>query len=67
MSNSPTYAVIVVRDLEPGEAEAVVGAHGVLAGAIPTGLPVALIDVCRAERELGDFRRPTINPKMSLG
>lgn len=41
-----THAVVVVGELEAREAEAVVGAHGVLAGAVAAGLPVTLVDVC---------------------
>lgn len=40
-----THAVIVVRELEAGEAEAVVGAHGVLTGAVATGLSVTFVNV----------------------
>lgn len=40
-----TYAVAVVRVLKAGVAEAVVGAHRVLAGPVATGLPLALVHV----------------------
>lgn len=40
-----THAVVVVRQLEAREAEAVVGAHRVFAGAVTARLPVALVDV----------------------
>lgn len=42
---SLTHAVVVVRQLEAGEAEAVVGAHRVFAGAVAARLPVALVDI----------------------
>lgn len=40
-----THAVVVVRQLEAREAEAVVGAHCVFTGAVTARLPVALVDV----------------------
>lgn len=43
---SLTHAIIVVGQLKAREAETVVGAHCVLACAVPAGLAVALIDVC---------------------
>lgn len=44
-----THAVVVVRELEAGEAQTVVGAHGVLTGAVSTRLPVALVNICRTQ------------------
>ena len=40
-----THAVVVVCQLEAQEAQAVVGAHGVLTGAVTARLSVALVDV----------------------
>lgn len=40
-----THAVVVVRQLEAGEAEAVVGAHRVFAGAVAARLALALVDI----------------------
>ena len=40
-----THAVVVVCELEAGEAEAVAGSHRVLTGTVTTRLPVTLIDV----------------------
>lgn len=40
-----THAVIVVCELEAGEAETVVGAHCVFTGTVTTWLPVTLINV----------------------
>lgn len=40
-----THAVVVVCELEAGEAEAVVGSHCVFTGAVATRLSVALINV----------------------
>lgn len=40
-----TYAVVVVSELKAGEAEAVVGSHGVFTGAVTARLSFTLIDV----------------------
>lgn len=40
-----THAVIVVRELEAREAQAVVGPHGVFTGTVATRLSVALINI----------------------
>lgn len=42
---SLTHAVVIVRQLKAREAQAVVGADGILAGAVPTGLPVAFVNI----------------------
>lgn len=46
-----THAVVVVRELEAQEAEAVVGPHSVFAGTVTARLSVALVDVYSAHRE----------------
>lgn len=50
-SSPLTHAVVVVGQLKAREAEAVVGAHRVLARAVPTGLAVTLVNVCQAYEE----------------
>lgn len=46
-----THAVVVVRELEAGEAEAVVGSHCVFTGTVTTRLSVTLIDVYNTHRK----------------
>lgn len=57
-----THAVVVVRQFEAGEAEAVVGAHRVFTGAVSARLPVALVNVWDVkqpkETALRDGREP---------
>lgn len=52
--NAHTHAVVVVRELETRETQAVVGAHGVLAGAVPTRLAVTLVNVWETGRGRGE-------------